>query len=62
MDARKETLSDTDEPSLESRVTDNLMVVPWSLKGVEFAIIVAEAIGNRSGIVRCQLDHKELLV
>ena len=30
MDARKETLSDTDEPSLESRVTDNLMVVPGS--------------------------------
>ena len=27
MDARKEILSDTDEPSLESRVADNLMVV-----------------------------------
>ena len=27
MDARKESLSDTDEPSLESRVADNLMVV-----------------------------------
>ena len=28
MDARKEILSGTDEPSLESRVADNLMVVP----------------------------------
>lgn len=28
-DARKDTLSDTDEPSLESRVADNLMVNPW---------------------------------
>ena len=26
MDARKEILSDTDEPSLESRVADNVMV------------------------------------
>lgn len=32
MDARMETLSDTDEPSLESRVTDNLMVILWLLK------------------------------
>lgn len=32
MDARKEALSDTDEPSLESRVADNLMVVPWLLE------------------------------
>ena len=32
MDARKESLSDTDEPSLESRVADNLMVVPVLLK------------------------------
>ena len=34
IDARKETLSDTDEPSLESRVTDNLMVVPWLLEWI----------------------------
>ncbi len=27
-----ETLSDTDEPSLDSRVADNLMVVLWLLK------------------------------
>lgn len=26
-EVRKETLSDTDEPSLESRVADNVMVV-----------------------------------
>ena len=32
MDARKESLSDTDEPSLESRVADNLMVVRVLLK------------------------------
>lgn len=28
-DALKDTLSDTDEPSLESRVADNLMVALW---------------------------------
>ena len=27
VEVRKETLSDTDEPSLESRVADNVMVV-----------------------------------
>ena len=35
MEARKESLSDTDEPSLESRVADNLMVVPFSLFSLE---------------------------
>ena len=33
IDARKDTLSDTDEPSLESRVADNLMVVCCFFKG-----------------------------
>lgn len=42
MDARKEALSDTDEPSLESRVADNLMVVPWS----NVVVVVGGVIGE----------------
>ena len=43
-EGRKETLSDTDEPSLESRVTDNVMVVaiqqfPSSYDGIERALV-----------------------
>ena len=43
-EVRKETLSDTDEPSLESRVADNVMVVaiqqfPSSYGGIERALV-----------------------
>ena len=42
-EVRKETLSDTDEPSLESRVADNVMVVvqqfPSSYDGIERALV-----------------------
>lgn len=61
-EVRKETLSDTDEPSLESRVADNVMVVVVQQfsssydDGIERAVVDFLSLGANAGSSRVYRD------